>query len=77
MRVIFEPWNYEVGVRSIFLLWRYINRNSRVGAATAIDLERLIPVARKFTVHLLGTGLPSFYVADLNDLSFTLVYRAG
>ncbi|MBM7118700.1 SWIM zinc finger family protein [Archangium primigenium] len=35
-------------------------------------LERLIPVARRFTVHLLGTGLPSFYVADLGDLSFTL-----
>ncbi|MET0400941.1 MAG: SWIM zinc finger family protein [Cystobacter sp.] len=35
-------------------------------------LERLLPVARRFTVHLLGTGLPSFYVADLGDLSFTL-----
>jgi hypothetical protein len=32
----------------------------------------LVPVARRFTVHLLGRGLPSFYVADLGDMSFTL-----
>jgi hypothetical protein len=35
-------------------------------------LERLISVAKRFTVHLLGTGLPSFYLADLGDLNFTL-----
>lgn len=35
-------------------------------------LERLIPTARRFTVHLLGSGMPSFYVADLGDMSFTL-----
>jgi len=35
-------------------------------------LERLIPVARSFTVVLLGTGMPSFWLADLGHLSFTL-----
>jgi hypothetical protein len=35
-------------------------------------LERLIPVTKRFTVHLLGSGLPSFYVADLGDMNFTL-----
>ncbi len=29
-------------------------------------------MAKKFTVHLLGKGMPSFYVADLGTLSFTL-----
>src|SRR4029078_12284353 len=42
------------------------------GRRRILMLERLIPIARKFTVHLLGTGLPSFYVADLVPLSFTL-----
>lgn len=42
------------------------------GRRRLLVLERLIPVARKFTVHLLGKGLPSFWVADLGDLSFTL-----
>ena len=32
----------------------------------------MIPVAKKFTVHLLGTGLPAFYIADLGDMNFTL-----
>ncbi|WFO16649.1 hypothetical protein M601_002230 [Cellulophaga baltica 4] len=36
-------------------------------------LERLLPITGKFTVHLLGTGMPSFYIAHLaNDMYFTL-----
>jgi hypothetical protein len=72
VRVIFEPFEIEVVCpRSIFegkeaaeiRVW---------GRRRILTLERLIAVAKKFTVHLLGTGLPSFYVADLGDLSFTL-----
>jgi hypothetical protein len=72
VKVIFEPWGTEVVCRrSVFdgegshdiRVWG----RRRLGV-----LERLIPVARRFTVHLLGSGLPSFYVADLGDLSFTL-----
>jgi hypothetical protein len=72
VRVIFEPWNVEV------ICDRSIYRGAKAeeirvwGRRRLLILERLIPVARKFTVHLLGTGLPSFYVADLDDLSFTL-----
>jgi predicted nucleic acid-binding Zn finger protein len=35
-------------------------------------LERLIPIAQDFKVVLLGSGLPSFYIANLGDLNFTL-----
>jgi hypothetical protein len=72
VRVVFEPFGIEVVCsRSIFegseateiRVW---------GRRRILTLERLIPVARKFSVHLLGTGLPSFYVADLGDMSFTL-----
>ena len=35
-------------------------------------LERLIPVAKSFTVLLLGTGMPSFWIADCGDVRFTL-----
>ncbi|HZB43650.1 MAG TPA: hypothetical protein VE360_00330, partial [Pyrinomonadaceae bacterium] len=72
IRVVFEPWETEVVCpRSI-----YAGADTEVirvwGRRRLHILERLIPVARKFTVHLLGTGLPSFYVADLGDMSFTL-----
>ena len=72
VRVMFEPWNHEVVCdRSIYQ--GHKPEEIRVwGRRRLLILERLIPVAKKFTVHLLGTGLPSFYVADLNDLSFTL-----
>jgi hypothetical protein len=72
VRVVFEPFNIEVVCpRSIF---EGVDENViRVwGRRRILTLERLIPVAKKFTVHLLGNGLPSFYVADLGDMSFTL-----
>ena len=72
VRVVFEPWETEVVCpRSI-----YTGADAEVvrvwGRRRLHILERLIPLARKFTVHLLGTGLPSFYVADLGEMSFTL-----
>jgi hypothetical protein len=72
LRVVFEPWNIEVRCpRSIYKgdesdeirVW---------GRRRLLILEDLIPIARSFTLHLLGTGLPSFYVADLGDINFTL-----
>lgn len=72
IRITFDPWGYEVVChRSIYQgpeedmirVW---------GRRRIHILERLIPAARKFTVHLLGRGLPSFYVADLGDMNFTL-----
>ena len=72
VRVIFEPWNLEVVCDRSFYHGTKPEEIRVWGRRRLLILERLIPVARKFTVHLLGTGLPSFYVADLNDLSFTL-----
>ncbi len=72
VRVIFEPWGLEVVCpRSIFKGEEA--HEIRVWGRRRIQiLERLIPAARRFTVHLLGQGMPSFYVADLGDMSFTL-----
>lgn len=72
VRVIVEPWNYEiVCTRSIYSgaqaqevrIW---------GRRRLLALERLIPLTRKFIVTMLGTGLPSFFEADLGDMTFTL-----
>ncbi len=72
VRVVFEPWGIEVNCprspytgssETVIRVW---------GRRRLLILERLIAVAKKFTVHLLGTGMPSFYVADLGDMSFTL-----
>ncbi|MGL5875791.1 MAG: SWIM zinc finger family protein [Xenococcaceae cyanobacterium] len=72
IKIVFEPWNIELicsrspytgSQEQTIRLW---------GRRRLLILERLIPIAKKFTVHLLGTGMPSFYVADLGDMSFTL-----
>ncbi|MEO0447595.1 MAG: SWIM zinc finger family protein, partial [Verrucomicrobiota bacterium] len=42
------------------------------GRRRLLILERLLSVAKRFQVTLLGTGMPSFYRADLGDMSFTL-----
>ncbi|MBX3254751.1 MAG: SWIM zinc finger family protein [Chitinophagaceae bacterium] len=72
VKVVLEPWGKEiVCARSIYTG----NKREEIrtwGRRRLLILERLIPVAKKFTVHLMGTGLPAFYVADLYDMSFTL-----
>ena len=72
VKIILEPWNIEIRCpRSIYEGTEA--HDIRVwGRRRLLILERLISVAKKFTVHLLGTGMPSFYVADLGDLNFTL-----
>lgn len=72
VKVVFDPWGLEVLCpRSCYE--GSIEQEIRVwGRRRILILERLIPLARKFTVHLLGQGMPSFYVADLGEMSFTL-----
>ena len=49
----------------MFAAWR-LKRSCKSAQPT------LIPIARRFKVFLLGTGMPSFYLADLGEMTFTL-----
>jgi hypothetical protein len=72
VKIVFEPWGKElICARSIYT--GPSRQEIRTwGRRRLLTLERLIPVTRKFTVHLLGTGLPSMYIADMGDMNFTL-----
>jgi hypothetical protein len=72
VRVVFEPWDIEVVCPRSLYTGSQAQTIRTWGRRRLHILERLIPIAKKFTVHLLGTGMPSFYVADLGDMSFTL-----
>ncbi|WP_018608603.1 hypothetical protein [Uliginosibacterium gangwonense] len=72
VRIVFEPWNlvlecprstHEASEAQTIRIW---------GRRRLLVLERMIPVADRLTVHLLGTGLPSFWVVDMGELQFTL-----
>jgi hypothetical protein len=71
IQAVFEPW-YEVLTfhRSIYKGQKV--KRSESGGRRLLILERLIPITKNFRVVLLGNGLPSFYIADLGDMSFTL-----
>lgn len=72
VKIVFEPWGIEVVCRRT--TYHGANKEElRVWGRRRLHiLERLIPIAQRFTVHLLGQGLPSFYVADLGGMTFTL-----
>lgn len=70
---VFEPWNIEI-VCAQSMYQGNEKREIRVWGRRRITLlERLLPITNKFTVYLLGTGMPSFYIAHLtNEMYFTL-----
>lgn len=72
VRMVVEPWGYVVECPRSIYDGRHAEEIRVWGRRRLLTLERLIPLARAFTVHLLGTGMPSFYVADLGDMSYTL-----
>ncbi len=70
--VEFEPFGHEVVCSRSPYLGSEAQEIRVWGRRRLHILERLIPVAKSFTVHLLGKGMPSFYIADLGSMSFTL-----
>lgn len=76
VKAIFEPWEREVICpRSIYQGNGTQTGTQEIriwGRRRLLMLERLIPVTKQFNVHLLGSGLPSFFEADMGDMTFTL-----
>ena len=71
IELIIEPWGKRLKFQSIFKgeepkeirIW---------GRRRLFILERLLSVAKSFKVSLLGSGMPSFWEADLGIMRFTL-----
>lgn len=72
VRIVFDPWEKElVCPRSIYTGNQ--EHSIRVWGRRRLHvLERLVAQAKSFQVHLLGNGMPSFYLADLGEMTFTL-----
>lgn len=70
--VVLEPWEklitahgtrYDGGATQPIRVW---------GVRRLLSLARVLPLAEAFDVYLLGTGLPSFWVARLGEMRLTL-----
>lgn len=72
VRAIFEPWNHELICRRSVYQGDAKAEVRMWGRRRLLLLERLIPHAHSFSVHLMGSGLPSFWIANLPDMQLTL-----
>ena len=72
IRIFFEPWNKELVLNRSLYTGDQSHTIRIWGRRRLAILERLIPVSRNFKAVLLGSGLPSFFLADMGDMTFTL-----
>ena len=72
VRAVFEPWNVEVVCRRSIYQGGTAEEIRIWGRRRLLVLERLVALAEGFTVHLLGDGMPSFWIAHLPGMRFTL-----
>jgi len=72
VRAVFEPWDEEVVCRRSIYQGNTAEEIRIWGRRRLLVLERLIPLADSFTVHLTGTGMPSFWIANLPGMQLTL-----
>jgi predicted nucleic acid-binding Zn finger protein len=70
--IAFEPWQRTLVCRRSIYNGAQGDEIRIWGRRRLMVLERLIPLAESFSVQLLGTGLPSFFIANMGMMSFTL-----
>ncbi len=72
VKLRFEPWNIEVICQRSVYQGDQAQEVRLWGRRRLLTLERLIAFSQGFTVILLGTGMPSYWIAHLPDLDYTL-----
>ncbi|MFZ6655784.1 SWIM zinc finger family protein [Undibacterium sp. TJN19] len=70
--MLFEPWGISLVCQRSIFTGKQAAEVRMWGRRRLLTLERLIGVADKFTVMLMGTGLPSFWIAHLPEMDYTL-----
>lgn len=73
VRVVLEPWEEVVELKTTERFEGTKPQTIRTWGRDRLQvLERLVPVARSVDVYLAGLGMPSIYVVDLGEVTFTL-----
>ncbi len=73
VKVVMEPWEHviELSPASVYTGPKKVSIRTW-GRDRLLTLARLIPSAHKVDLYLAGQGLPSIYVVDLGEITFTL-----
>jgi len=72
VEVVIEPWNEKLTFPRSPYRGAKAGEVRIWGRRRLAILARALPLARSVRVHLLGTGLPSFFVVDFGGIRFTL-----
>jgi hypothetical protein len=73
VKVVMEPWNHVIELSPTAIYEGPKAMTVRTwGRDRLLTLARLIPQTQKVDVFLAGEGLPTLYVVDLGELTFTL-----
>lgn len=73
VKVVMEPWEHTIELSPTAIYEGPKKMTVRTwGRDRLLTLARLIPQAQKVDVFLAGEGLPTLYVVDLGELTFTL-----
>jgi hypothetical protein len=70
--IVLEPWERRIISYGTTYDGPPIEPIRIWGARRLLVLARLLPLAERFDVSLLGTGLPSFWVANMGEMQLTL-----
>jgi hypothetical protein len=70
--VILDPWGVELASRGPAYSGERAEEIKVWGRRRLFALARTLPLAERFEVGLLGSGLPSFWVAHMGEMRFTL-----
>lgn len=71
-RLVLEPWNLVLAASAGVYTGRRPEIVRLWGRRRLKVLERLLPLAESIEVHVLGSGLPAFFVLQAGPVSFTL-----
>jgi hypothetical protein len=70
--IVLEPWEQRIVSHGTIYNGPPTEPIRVWGARRLLVLARLLPLAERFDVRLLGTGLPSFWVAQMGEMQLTL-----
>ncbi len=74
-RMVLEPWDLAFTARRSAIVGAPLAEPRTVrlwGRRRLLTLERLIALATRVRVHVLGSGMPSFWVVEMGDITVTL-----
>ncbi|HZN65471.1 MAG TPA: hypothetical protein VFB66_09225, partial [Tepidisphaeraceae bacterium] len=71
-RIVLEPWEQAVVSHGTVYHGPPVEPIRVWGAKRVLVLARLLPLADRFDLYLLGTGLPHFWVARMGEMRLTL-----